>query len=271
MTASRIAALLGKDLSELRRSPGIFLPGVLTGLASVIYPFVIAVIVPAVAGERLSDSSDFDIAIEMYRSQPGAVALSAEGAIQAAIFQWALTLIVGLTTVTGSMSIAAHSVIGEKQSRALEPLLSTPLTTFELLAAKVVGAAVPGVALTVACFSLYVVLIAAFAEPGVWLSMLTVRSLVFVFVLGPLAALLGLQLAVCASARTNDARSAQQTGAILIVIPIAALQIAQFLGGIVLTSGMMLLIAAGFVGLNAIMMRIAIGVFDRESILTRWK
>lgn len=267
----RILALLAKDLAELRQSPGIFLPGVLTGLGTVFYPFVIAVIVPSLTGERLSDSSDFDIAIDMYRSQPGTAALGPEGAIQAAIFQWALTLIVGLTTVTGSMSVAAHSVIGEKQSRALEPLLATPLTTFELLAAKVIGAAAPGVALTTACFVLYVALIALFAEPGVWLSMLTLRSLVFVFVLGPLAALLGLQLAVCASARTNDPRSAQQTGAILIVVPIAALQIAQFAGGLVLTSRLMVLIAAGFVLLNAIMMRVAIRVFDRESILTRWK
>ena len=35
------------------------------------------------------------------------------------------------------MSVAAHSVIGEKQARTLEPLLATPLKTSELLAAKV--------------------------------------------------------------------------------------------------------------------------------------
>ena len=271
MNASRVAAVLGKDLSELRRSPGIFLPGVFTGLASVVYPFVIAVIVPAVAGERLSDSSDFDIAVEMYRSMPGARALSPEGAIQAAIFHWALTLIVGLTTVTGSMSVAAHSVIGEKQARTLEPLLATPLTTFELLAAKVIGAAIPGLALTVACFLLYVGLVAVFAEPGVWLTLLTPRALAVVFVLGPLAAGVGLQLAVCASARTSDVRSAQQVGAIFLVVPIAALQIAQFVEGWTLTPAIMAVAAVALLAINAVIMRVAIGLFDRESILTRWK
>lgn len=269
--AGRVAALLAKDLAELRHSPGIFIPGVLTGLASVIYPFVIAVIVPYFAGERLSDSSDFEIAAEMYRSQPGSRSLSPEGAVQAAIFQWALTLIVGLTMVTASMSVAAHSVIGEKQARTLEPLLATPLTTFELLLAKVIGAAVPGVLLTTACFGIYIVAVAIFAEPGVWTALLTVRSLVLVFVLGPLAALVGLQLAVCASARTNDPRSAQQVGALFLVVPIAALQIAQFVGNVVLTTSMMAAIAAVFLVANAIMMRIAIRIFDRESILTRWK
>ena len=101
--------------------------------------------------------------------------------------------------------------------------------------------------------------------------MLTPRSLALVFVLGPLAALVGLQLAVCASARTNDARSAQQLGAIFLVVPIAALQVVQFVEGVILTPAMMMSIAALLLAANALLMRIAIRVFDRESILTRWK
>lgn len=267
----RIGAILAKDLAELRYSPGIFLPGVLTGLASIVYPFVIAIIVPYFAGERLSDSSDFEIAAEVYRSQPGARSLSAEGAIQAAIFQWAVVLMVGLTTVTGSMSVAAHSVIGEKQARTLEPLLATPLRTSELLAAKVVGAAVPGVALTVLCFGIYIAAVAIFAEPGVWSALLTRHSLTLVFGLGPLAALVGLQLAVCTSSRVNDPRSAQQVGALFLVVPIAALQIAQVVGGFVLTTPMILTITAALVAANLVLLRIAVGIFDRESILTRWR
>ena len=73
----RIAALLAKDLAELRHSPGIFVPAVLTGFASVVYPFVIAIVIPYFAGERLSDSSDFEIAAEMYRTQSGTRTLSA--------------------------------------------------------------------------------------------------------------------------------------------------------------------------------------------------
>jgi ABC-2 type transport system permease protein len=268
---TRVAALLAKDLAELRQSPGIFVPAMLTGLASIVYPFVIAIVIPQFAGERLSDSSDFEIATEMYRTQPGARALSAEGAIQAFIFQHALILMVGLTTVTGSMSVAAHSVIGEKQARTLEPLLATPLRTAELLAAKVAGAAIPGLALSAMCFAIYVAAVSMFAEPGVWATLLNARSLSLVFVMGPLAALFGLQLAVCASSRVNDPRSAQQIGAIVIVVPIAVLQIAQFVGGIVLTAPIIVAIAAALVLANAILLRLAIAMFDRESILTRWR
>jgi ABC-2 type transport system permease protein len=267
----RITALMAKDLAELRLSPGIFVPGVLTGLATIVYPFVIAIIVPYFAGERLSDSSDFEIAAEMYRVQASARTLSSEGAIQAFIFQHALVLMVGLTTVTGSMAVAAHSVIGEKQARTLEPLLATPLRTSELLAAKVAGAAIPGVGLMALCFVIYLIAVAVFAEPGVWLSLLNLRTLSLVFVTGPLAALLGLQLAVCASSRVNDPRSAQQIGAFMIVIPLAALQIGQFLGGVVLTGPIILAVAVVLGIANAIVLRIGIAIFDRESILTRWK
>ena len=202
----RIVALVAKDFAELRHSPGIFIPSMITGAVAILYPFVIAVIVPAVTGERLSDSSDFEIAKLFYQTEPG-LALNPEAAVQAFIFQQTLALLVGLTTVTGGMSVAAHSVIGEKQARTLEPLLATPLKTSELLAAKVISAAVPGVLLTTLCYVLYVALIAVVAEPRVWLALLTARSLGLVFIVGPLASVLGLQMAVCASARVNTTGS----------------------------------------------------------------
>lgn len=267
----RILALVAKDFAELRQSPGIFVPALLTGVGAILYPFVIAVIIPAVTGERLSDSSDFEIAELFNRTEPGIRGLSPEGAIQAFIFQQALALLVGLTTVTGGMSVAAHSVIGEKQARTLEPLLATPLRTGELLAAKVIGAAVPGVALTVGCFVAYVVLIAIFAEPGVWTALLTPRSLGLVILIGPLAALLGLQLAVCASSRVNDPRSAQQLGAIVLIIPVGVLQVAQFVGGVILTVPVLLAIGGVLAAGNLLVLRVAVSLFDRESILIRWK
>jgi len=66
----RIAALVAKELNELRRSPSIFLPAAVTGAAAILYPFVIVIIVPYFAGERLADSSDFRLATEVFRSQP---------------------------------------------------------------------------------------------------------------------------------------------------------------------------------------------------------
>jgi ABC-2 type transport system permease protein len=266
---TRVVALLEKELIDLRQNAAVFVPALMTGFFAVLLPFFVAIIVPYVSGERLSDSSDFQIAVEMYRSQPATRALDPEGAIQAWIFQQFVLLLV-LTPIAGSMSVAAYTVIGEKQARTLEPLLATPITTFELLAAKVLAALLPAIALAAACFALYLGGIVLFARPGVAWALLTPRPLGIVFLLGPLASLAALQLAVCVSSRVNDARSAQQIGA-LIILPIAGLLVAQLTGNAVLTLPRILLIAGMLVVLNVVLMRIGISLFDRESILTRWK
>ncbi len=269
LTTGRIRALLGKELADLRKNPSVFVPAVITGLMSIFMPFFIAVIVPAVTGERLSDSSDFEVALELYRDQPGLRGLDPEAAVQAWIFQQFLILLV-ITPVAASMSVAAYSVIGEKQARTLEPILATPITTFELLAAKVAGSLVPALALTFASFAVYVAGTMLFARAGVFGALFTARSLMIVFLLGPLAALAALQMAVCVSSRVNDARSAQQIGA-LIILPVTGLLVAQVTGAFMLTGTIILLVALALAIVNAGLMALGIALFDRESILTRWK
>jgi ABC-2 type transport system permease protein len=266
---ARIRALLGKELADLRRNPSVFVPAIMTALASLIVPFFVAVIVPAATGERLSDSSDFEAAVELYRMQPALRDLDPETAIQAWVFQQFLILLL-LTPVAGSMSVAAYSVIGEKQARTLEPLLATPIRTFELLAAKVLGSLVPALALTLGSYALYLAAVFLAARPGAHRALLTGQSLTIVFVLGPLAGLAALQMAVCVSSRVNDARSAQQIGA-LIILPIAGLLVAQVTGAVVLTGSILLLIAVALVVLNGGLLALGVALFDRESILTRWK
>jgi ABC-2 type transport system permease protein len=265
----RIGALLGKEFLDLRQNPTVFLPAAIAGIASMTLPFLIAVVIPYTTGERLSDSSDFELAVEMYQAQPGSRALDPEGAVQAWLFQSFLMFLV-IVPVVGATSIAGHSVVGEKRARTLEPLLSTPITTFELLAAKTLAAFLPALMLSVACFAIYVTGIAIFGRPGVAWAMLAAQPLAIVFVLGPLAVLASLQLAVAASSRVKDERAAQQVGA-LIVLPIAALFVAPFLGAGPMTVSLTLTAAAGLLIINAVLMRVGIAVFDRESILTRWK
>lgn len=262
-------ALLVKELVDLRSNPALFVPAVMTGLLSLALPFFVAIIVPQLTGERLSDSADFELALEMYRTEPVAAGLGPEGAIQAWIFQQFLVLLV-FSPIAGAMSVAAHAVIGEKQARTLEPLLATPITTSELLAAKVLGAMLPALALTVACFAVYLANIWLLAESGVHRAILTPHALSIVFVLGPLAALAALQLAVCVSSRVNDARSAQQIGA-LVILPLSGLLVAQLMGSVRLTGQGILVVAVVLTVINVILIRVGVALFDRESILTRWK
>ena len=137
---SRTLALLGKELADVRQNLTIFLPAMLVTVIAILLPVLIAIVVPAVTGERLSDSSDLEIALEMYRKDPSMQRLDPEAAIQAYVFQYFLVMLV-LGPVTSAMSVAAFSVIGEKQARTLEPLLVTPISTFELIAHRSIGCA----------------------------------------------------------------------------------------------------------------------------------
>lgn len=269
MSVARVMALLGKELIDLRGRPGIFLPALFTASITLLLPVFIAVIVPAVTGERLSDSADIQIAMEMYRDQPWTRVLDPEAAIQAMLFQQFLVLLV-LSPVAAAMSLAAHSVIGEKQARSLEPLLATPITTAELLLAKILGAFLPTLALSILCFAADVLVAAVFARPGVFLVLLAPRSLAVLFVMGPVAALTSLTLAVCVSSRVNDPRSAQQL-AVLVVLPLTALLVAQLTAGFVVTVPIVLLVSGVMAVVNLGLIRLGVSLFDRETILTRWK
>ena len=202
----RMLALLDKELADERQNLSLFVPSLIVAVVAILLPVFVAIVVPYATGERLSDSSDFEIAIELYRSQPGTRALDPEAAIQAYLFQFFAVMLV-LIPVTSSMSLAAYSVVGEKQARTLEPLLVTPITTFELLGAKVLGAFIPSIALTAVSYFVYVLVTVIFARPGVAGILLGPRSIGTVFVLGALAALAALQMAVCVSSRVNDART----------------------------------------------------------------
>ena len=266
---NRAFALLGKELADLRQNLAIFLPALIVTVVAIFMPVMVAVIVPAVTGERLSDSGDIEIALEMYKKDPVMRSLDPEAAIQAYVFQYFLVMLV-LGPITSAMSVAASSVISEKQARTLEPLLVTPITTLELLGGKLLGALLPALVVTVISLVLYLAVVGAVAAPGVFGVLLGPRTLGVVLLIGPLAAMVALQLAICVSSRVNDARTAQQLG-IFVILPIPALLLGQIFGGIELTGPLILWIALGLFLVNIGLMWVAIRLFDRETILTRWK
>lgn len=269
MNPSRVQALVVKELLEIRRNPGVLLPMVAMAIAVAI-PFVIAIWVPRLVGDRLADDADVGRAVEAAVAfMPDLAGLPPEAAAQAFLFQQFLLLFL-LLPAAGAMSLAAYSIIGEKQTRSLEPLLATPITTTELLAAKVLAAALPPLVIEGAILALYFAGIAALAEPGVPGALLTGRTLLIVGVLGPLIALVALLLAAIVSSRVNDPRSAQQIG-VVVILPVVAVLISQFAGVFWLTVPLMVAGAAGLAALWVALLAIGVRVFDRETILTRWR
>lgn len=269
MNGPRVAALVRKDLAELAQHPGALVPPVLLMLAAMVPAFLITIVIPAWSGERL-DTGEFAAAAKAAAARwPTLVTVTGLAQVQAFLFQQFLLLLLSVP-IAGSMAIAAQSVIAEKQLRTLEPLLATPLTTAELLAAKTLTPLLIAAALHVASLVLYASGIALFAHSGVLGAMLNPLTLLLLLGAAPLVTLLALQLAVILSSRVNDARSAQQFGGLLL-LPISALFVAQLIGGFLVGSGVLLATIAILALLNLIAAVIGVRVFNRERILLNWK
>lgn len=262
---SRVRALIGKEILEIRRNPATLLPVALVALMSLGLGFTVLFIVPAFSGERLSADADL---VRLSRLLGATSDLSIEGQVQLFLASQFLMFFL-LIPITGAMALAAHAVVGEKQARTLEPLLATPLTTVELLLAKVLGAAAPTLAISGAGLLIYIVGLNLWAAPGVVGALANGRNMVLMLVVGPSAALVSLQSALLVSSRVNDARTAQQFG-VLIILPLTALLVAQFMGSW-LSAAAFLLIGVGLFIIWVMLVAVSVLVFDRENILTRWK
>jgi ABC-2 type transport system permease protein len=264
----RVRAVARKDVEEIRRQPGILLPAGALVVALAAPAFIVTIFVPAISGEDLA-GSDFARVVEQAGLSPDLAGASPAALAQTFLLQQ--FLIFGLMVpVLGSLSLAAQGIIGEKQSRALEPLLATPITETELLIAKIATPFLLSMLMLASTFLLYVAGMAALGEPGVWRSLFWPRTLVLYGVLGPLVAFTGLGLAAIISSRVNDARTAQQLGG-FVVLPMTGLFVAQLTGQFLVGTGALLLAAAGLVVVNGILLAIGARVFQRETILMRWK
>ena len=266
MTKGRLMALLMKELLEVSRNRAVLLPVMIVAAVTIIVPFAAALVIPAMTGTSLGDDRDFARVSQMIGAPEG---MGADARVQLFLFQQFL-LVFLLMPITGAMSLAAHAVIGEKQARTLEPLLATPLTTAELLVAKVLGALAPTLGVAFIGLAIYFAGIALFAEPAVMGAMLVPRTVVMIGLVGPAAALVSLQTAVVISSRVNDARTAQQFG-VVIVLPLSIVLVAQFTGRFWLTAPALALIGVVLIGVWILLTLVSVALFDRETILTRWK
>ena len=268
MSPHRLLALIEKELRDVRAGPALAHPTIIALLLLAI-PFFIVIVAPLMTGQPLGDG-DVDASLPEIREMwPSLAGLSPHATIQAFIFEQFLLLLV-VAPIMSATSVAALSIIGEKQEKSLEPLLATPVTTGELLCAKLAASALPAFAVELGAVTLYLILIALTAEPGVALALVNRRTAVIVFVLGPLVTLVALQLCLLTSTRARDPRSAHQWSA-LIVLPVTGIFIAQVSGLAWLSVPEMLLAGLVLLLIWTALLVLTIRLFDREMILTRWR
>lgn len=180
------------------------------------------------------------------------------------------TLMFMILPVMIPVTIAAYSIVGEKTTRSLEPLLATPITTTELLLGKGIAAVLPAVVVTWISFGIYVLAVGFMATPPVFAQVVAPMWLLAVFVVGPLLAILAVCAAMMISSRVTDPRTAEQlAGAVM--MPIILLLLGQSFGLFLLSSELVMIAAVVFIILDIVLVYLTVRMFERETILTRWK
>lgn len=169
------------------------------------------------------------------------------------------------------VTIASYSIVGEKQTRSLEALLSTPVRTWELLIGKALAAAIPGVLAAWYSYLIFALVARVTVSDAVFTKVvLSPAWLLSIVILTPLFTLLAVSLGLIISSRVRDPQSAQQLGS-LIILPLIGALVGQVTGALQVNASFVAGTAFGMAVLDAFLLMFAVNVFGRENILTKWK
>jgi ABC-type Na+ efflux pump permease subunit len=192
-----------------------------------------------------------------------------EGASEAALRRpvGEALLFLQLIPVMLPTTIAAYAVMGEREQRTLETVLTTPVKDRELLGGKMIAAVVPAIVIAWLLFGVYVGLAEIFAPHVVIEQIWTVEQAVAMALLAPTLAAFGIVVGVLVSLRSSDFRVAQQL-AVLASAPVIAF-VALITFRILDPSVGLYAAAAAVVFLaDAVLWELAVQLFSRERLLT---
>lgn len=258
---SRTGTLLRKELLELRRSRGLLLSMFALPTPMVATAVLLVATTLKMRVEDLRQLTDF------YKVPMGG------GEVRLDMLRWWVHECLGLFMIMPlfiPVMISAQSVAGEKERRTIEPLLASPLQAGEIVLAKSLAAVLPAMFVTLVSFALFAVAVDLLAWPVAHRLLVPDAAWLYaVAVLAPLLSFLGNTVTVLVSSRVNDSRLAQQISA-LIVIPLLGLVTVQFLGILALGPLFYVVLGIGAALADAVLFALAVRLFDRQRILSRW-
>ena len=138
MSIERIRTLIDKEWAEVFKNRSVLYTLFFMPLMLTILPIGVLFMLRAASGGG-GDSTDM----------PASFAATCQGLAALDCMQIYVTnqflLLFMLMPTTIPVAIAAYSIVGEKTTHSLEPLLATPISTAELLLAKGLAAVVPAI------------------------------------------------------------------------------------------------------------------------------
>jgi ABC-type transport system involved in multi-copper enzyme maturation permease subunit len=239
LDASRIRAVLGKELLDYRRNRAIVVTMFIMPLLFLIEPIVTIFLTPATKSGSALDH------------------------------RLALTLLyLLLTPVIMPATLAAYCVAGEREQGTLEPLLTTPVRTQEFIAGKAAAVMIPTLALSYTLFGLFFAVVRLFAHPVVASAVFHDGPVILaLFLLAPLVAGWAVVAGLAVSVRASEVRVAQQLG-MLASVPVLGAVALLAVGVIHPTVAVALEFAAGLLAADVLALRVVSRMFDRERLVT---
>jgi uncharacterized membrane protein SpoIIM required for sporulation/ABC-type transport system involved in multi-copper enzyme maturation permease subunit len=174
-----------------------------------------------------------------------------------------LLMVVGFFPISFSLVIALETFVGEKERNSLEPLLATPLSDAQLYLGKTLAAMIPP--LLAAYLGITVYLIGLYISKG-WTPPL--KLLVLVLMLTTSEGLVMVSGAVVISSQTTSVRAANLLAS-FIIIPMAFLMQGEALIMFWANYGVLWWIVLFLLVVDAVLVRMGIHIFNRESLLGR--
>lgn len=259
----KIRTIISKEWAEVFKNRLVLFSVLFLPLMLLALPLITIATTNNIDGGQLSSSSDFP-----------AAAIQCQGLAEDECMQVYLldifALLFMILPISIPVSIAAYSVVGEKSTHSLEPLLATPITTVELLAGKMLAAVIPAVVATWTAYTIYIVSVRFMVRPEVFDRVLDPLWLVAIFIVGPLLTVLSVCAAMMISSRVSDPRTAEQLSAV-VILPLILIIVGQSAGLFILNRQLVVLAAIAVFAIDIILVILTVKLFRRETILTRWK
>jgi ABC-2 type transport system permease protein len=233
-------------------------------LLSILLPSLLFVVIPLIFLQRVGNGSQASSL-----NVPSLQGLTLHEYTQGVVGTTFSNIFLLLSMIVPS-TIAAYSIIGEKNSRTLEPLLATPVRRWQLLAGKMLAALLPAVLVTWVSGGLFIAELAILTDANVVSHVVTGGWLILFIAGTPLLGLIAVAVMTAISSRVNDTRTAQQLS-IWAVVPIAGIILGELSGQFELTVLVAVITTVILIPLAIILTWGAAQLFQRETILTRWK
>jgi ABC-2 type transport system permease protein len=239
LDTTRVRAVVRKELRDFRRKRAIVVTMCILPLLFLIEPVItIFLVTPTTSGAALQKSLILPI----------------------------LYLLL-IPTIMPS-TLAAYSVVGEREQGTLEPLLTTPIRQQEFLLGKASSVMIPTLALSYAVFALFLAAVRLVADSVVASAVFRDGPIILaLFLLAPLMAGWGIMVGIAVSIRATEVRVAQQLGTLASFPPVGVIVLLA-VGVVSPTFSVALEFAIGLLVIDALLLRFVSRMFDRERLVT---